>query len=122
MYTLYYSPGAASMLVHWLLLELEQLHELRLVDTGKGEQKSPQYLALNPNGGADVVIDGIRCPRPRRSPALVDKHADANLAPDTGSDARVRTRNGCSISPIRANRCSGNGGIRTNRPATPTAS
>ncbi len=90
MYTLYYSPGAASMLVHWLLLELGQLHELRLVDTGKGEQKTPQYLALNPNGVVPtLLIDNA----PMFEAAaiamhLVDKHAEAGLAPEPGSDAR----------------------------------
>ncbi|MGO4779768.1 glutathione S-transferase, partial [Lysobacter sp. 2RAB21] len=32
MYALYYSPGTASLLVHWLLIEMEIEHELRLVD------------------------------------------------------------------------------------------
>ena len=47
---LYYAPGAASMLVHWLLIELDVPHELHLVDTATGAQKHPEYLALNPNG------------------------------------------------------------------------
>ncbi|MEJ7808135.1 MAG: glutathione S-transferase family protein, partial [Telluria sp.] len=90
MYTLYYAPGAASLLVHWLLLELDQLHELRLVDTGKGEQKSLQYLAMNPNGVVPtLLIDGA----PMFEAAaiamhLADKHADAGLAPEIGGDAR----------------------------------
>jgi glutathione S-transferase len=58
-YTLYYSPGAASLVVHWLLLELEAPHTLALVDTSAGEQKRPEYLALNPNGLVPtLVIDG----------------------------------------------------------------
>lgn len=90
MYTLYYSPGAASLLVHWLLLELGELHELRIVDTTKGEQKSAQYLAMNPNGVVPtLLIDGA----PMFEAAaiamhLADKHAEANLAPGTDSDAR----------------------------------
>ena len=90
MYTLYYAPGAASLLVHWLLLETGQLHQLRLVDTGKGEQKTPQYLALNPNGVVPtLLIDGA----PMLEAAaiavyLADRHADAGLAPGHGSDAR----------------------------------
>jgi len=35
---LYYSPGAASMVVHWLLIELGTPYELRLVDTSTGAQ------------------------------------------------------------------------------------
>ena len=34
MHTLYYSPGAASMAVHWLLIELGRPPELRLLDFG----------------------------------------------------------------------------------------
>ena len=90
MYTLYYAPGAASMVVHWLLLELDQLHELRLVDTGKREHKTPQYLAMNPNGVVPtLLVDGA----PMSEAAamlmhLADKHAHAGLAPGHDSDQR----------------------------------
>lgn len=89
MYTLYYVPGAASLLVHWLLLETGQLHELRLVDTGKGEQKTPQYLALNPNGVVPtLLIEGAPMVEAAAiAMHLADEHADAGLAPDMGSDA-----------------------------------
>jgi glutathione S-transferase len=56
---LYYSPGAASMVVHWLLLELGMPHRLHLVDTATGAQKTPEYLALNPNGVVPtLLLDG----------------------------------------------------------------
>ncbi|MDQ3228179.1 MAG: glutathione S-transferase family protein [Pseudomonadota bacterium] len=90
MYTLYYAPGAASLLVHWLLLETGQLHELRLVDTGKGEQKSPQYLAMNPNGVVPTLLID-RAPMFEAAAIamhLADKHPEAALAPQVGSDAR----------------------------------
>ena len=54
--TLYYSPGSASMLAHWLLIELGVPHELRLVDTAAKAQKSPEYLALNPNGVVPTLV------------------------------------------------------------------
>jgi glutathione S-transferase len=58
-YTLYYSPGAASLVVHWLLLEVDAPHTLALVDTASGAQKRPEYLALNPSGVVPtLVIDG----------------------------------------------------------------
>ena len=60
MNVLYYSPGAASLVVHWLLIELDAPHELRLIDTSTGAQKSPEYLALNPNGVVPtLVMDGV---------------------------------------------------------------
>ena len=59
MYSLYYSPGAASFVVHWLLLELDAPHELKWLDLDSGEQKRPEYLALNPNGVVPtLVVDG----------------------------------------------------------------
>ena len=36
---LYYAPGSASFLVHWLLIELELPHRLHLVDTAAKAQK-----------------------------------------------------------------------------------
>jgi glutathione S-transferase len=91
MYTLYYAPGAASMVVHWLLIELDVPHALRLVDTGAGQQKHPEYLALNPNGVVPtLVIDG----RPQYEAAalllyLADLHPQAALAPAGIGAARM---------------------------------
>lgn len=83
MYELHYAPGAASMLVHWLLIELDVPHTLHLVDTAAKAQKSPQYLAMNPNGVVPtLLVDG----HPRYEAAalamlLADRHPGAGLAP-----------------------------------------
>ena len=59
MYTLYYSPGTASMVVHLALLEIGAPHELRLVDFDTKAQHDPDYLKLNPRGVVPtLVIDG----------------------------------------------------------------
>ena len=89
--TLYYAPGAASFLVHWLLIELDVPHGLQLVDTAAKAQKSPEYLALNPNGVVPtLVIDG----QPRfEVSALLMTLADADpqhrLAPTPDSPQRA---------------------------------
>ena len=91
MHTLYYSPGAASMAVHWLLIELGIPHELRLVDFAARAQKQPGYLALNPHGVVPtLVVDGRPC---REAAALLlqlaDDHPGACFAPAPDSAARV---------------------------------
>src|SRR5690606_112236 len=45
--TLYGSRSTASLVVHWLLIELGVAHELRLLDFDQREHKSADYLALN---------------------------------------------------------------------------
>lgn len=91
MYTLYYMPGAASFVVHWLLLEIGVPHELRRVDGDAGEQKSPEYLRLNPNGLIPVmIVDG----KPVYEAAalallLAERHPEARLAPAVGSPERA---------------------------------
>ena len=92
MLSLYYSPGAASFVVHWLLIELELPHELRLLDFQSREQKSPEYLRLNPGGVVPtLLIDG----EPLTECAALAMHlADlvpaAGLAPAVGSIERAR--------------------------------
>ena len=59
MYTLYYSPGSASMVVHLALLEIGAPHKLELVDFDTDAQHSAAYLKLNPQGVVPtLVIDG----------------------------------------------------------------
>ncbi|HVV86803.1 MAG TPA: glutathione S-transferase N-terminal domain-containing protein [Kofleriaceae bacterium] len=40
-----------------LLAELELPYQLHLVDLGKHEQKTPAYLAINPNGKIPALVD-----------------------------------------------------------------
>lgn len=83
MYRLYYSPGAASMVVHWLLIELDVTFELHRLDLAAGEHKRPDYLALNPAGVVPtLLIDG----RPQAETAAIllwlgQRHGDRGLAP-----------------------------------------
>lgn len=89
--TLYYAPGAASFLVHWLLIDLAVPHALHLVDTAAKVQKSPDYLAMNPNGVVPtLVVDG----RPHYEAAalamlLAERHPDAGLAPAFDNPCRA---------------------------------
>jgi glutathione S-transferase len=91
MYTLYYAPGSANLLVHLALLEIGASHELKRVDLDKGEQRSAAYLAINPNGVVPtLLIDGV----PHGEAAalamlLTERHPDAALAPATGSAERA---------------------------------
>jgi glutathione S-transferase len=60
---LYFAPGACSFVPHVSLEAIRaatgQAFEPRLVKLHKGEQKAPEYLALNPNGQVPVlVVDG----------------------------------------------------------------
>ena len=60
---LYFAPGACSFVPHVALEAIKaacgQEFEPKLVKLHKGEQKSPEYLALNPNGQVPVlVVDG----------------------------------------------------------------
>ena len=89
---LYYAPGAASMLVHWLLIELDVPHELRLVDTASGAQKRPDYLALNPNGVVPTLVrDGTAMfEAAALAMTLADQHPEAQLAPSFDAPARPR--------------------------------
>jgi glutathione S-transferase len=90
MYTLFYSPGTASMVIHQALLEIGAEHELKLVDFAAGAQREPAYLKLNPQGVVPtLVIDG----KPTFESAailmmLADRHPAALLAPAVGTPER----------------------------------
>jgi glutathione S-transferase len=90
-YVLYYSPGAASMAVHWMLLEMRIPFEARLVDIDAGQQHDPQYRLLNPSGRVPtLIVDGT--PRHESTALLMllaERHPEAELAPQPGSADRA---------------------------------
>ena len=90
MYTLYYSPGSASMVVHLALLEIGAPHKLEMVDFDTDAQHSAAYLKLNPQGAVPtLVIDGKSL---TESAALLmilsERHPEAHLAPAAGTTGR----------------------------------
>jgi len=50
MLTLFYSPGACSMASHIGLEESGTAYELKPIALAKGEQRTPDYLKINPRG------------------------------------------------------------------------
>ncbi|HSX62002.1 MAG TPA: glutathione S-transferase [Tahibacter sp.] len=91
MYTLYYSPGAASLLPHLLLIEIGAPHELKRVDTAAGEQRGAEYLRLNPNGVVPtMIVDGRPCAETAALVLLLcERHPEAGLAPAVDAPDRA---------------------------------
>lgn len=89
--TLYGSTSTAALVVHWLLIELGIEHELRMLDFDKREQKSPEYLALNPQGRVPtLVMDGqVLTESAAIAMHLADLHPRAGLAPAIGTPERA---------------------------------
>jgi len=91
MYTLYFGRGAASLAIHAALQEIGVPYELAEVDLKAGQQRSPEYLRINPQGKVPtLVVDG----KPFHESAalmlmLADRHPHSNLAPPAGSLARA---------------------------------
>ncbi|MDB5471008.1 MAG: glutathione S-transferase [Caulobacter sp.] len=88
-YTLFYSPGTASLAVHWMLIELGVAFEAEAVDI-KAE-RSASYLALNPWGRVPtLVVDGAPV---SESAALLmllaERHPEGGFAPVIGSPERA---------------------------------
>ena len=50
MLTLFYSPGACSMASHITLEEAGAQFEAKVISLAKGEQRTPEYLKINPRG------------------------------------------------------------------------
>jgi glutathione S-transferase len=88
--TLYGSPSTASLVAHWLLIELQVPHELHQLDLERQQQKSPAFLALNPQGRVPtLVIDGqVLTESAAIAMHLADLHPAAGLAPAPGTAAR----------------------------------
>ena len=54
----YYNMAPNPMKVALCLEEMGLPYELVPVDTRKGEQHSPEFLAINPNGKVPAIVDG----------------------------------------------------------------
>ena len=92
--TLYYSPGSSAMATHIALNETGAPFELKLTALHQNANRTPEYLAINPEGKVPtLMIDG----RPLTEVAatlwyLARRYPEAGLLPQFGdieAEARV---------------------------------
>ena len=88
MLTLYYSPGACAMASHIALEEAQAEYELVRVDLKKGEQRTPEYLKVNPAGVTPALMtdDGVLTENPAILWYVAATHPEAGLAPSEPFD------------------------------------
>jgi glutathione S-transferase len=88
--TLYHHPFTRAANVVWMLEELGVDYELRFVDFAKGEQKTPEILAMNPMGKVPIVRDGDVVVTESAAIAiyLADRYSLGTLAPALDDPAR----------------------------------
>src|ERR1700724_164536 len=59
MLTLYYSPGASSVIPHITLEEIRVPYQRKLINLAKGEHKTDAYLKIKPHGKVPALcVDG----------------------------------------------------------------
>jgi glutathione S-transferase len=60
MLTLYHAVPSRSSIARWMLEEVGEPYEIKLLDLQKGENQTPDYLAVNPMGKVPAIDhDGV---------------------------------------------------------------
>lgn len=92
MYTLYWAKGSANMVCHAAMIEMDVPFKLIEIDVDSGQQKSPDYLKLNPNSRVPTLIEDGRVMYEFAAILLYlcEKHPQARLMPPVGSPERAR--------------------------------
>lgn len=98
MLTLYYSPGACAMASHSALSEAGADFALEKIDLKAGQQRTPEYLAINPAGATPALKTdkGVITQNAAILAFIAETHPDARLAPidDPFEMARFNAFNG----------------------------
>jgi glutathione S-transferase len=93
MYTLYYSPGSCSLIVHILLEELGVPFEVKRVDLASREHHGDEYKRINPKGKVPALAtpDGVITECVAIIEHLCDRHGDGRLLGKPGTWQRAKT-------------------------------
>jgi glutathione S-transferase len=88
----YYHPMSRAVTTDWMLRELEAEHEQVFVDFMKGENRTPEFMAINPMGKLPTLVDDgvVVTEAAAICLYLADKFSDRGLAPPAGSPERGR--------------------------------
>jgi len=53
--TFYHAPQSRSLIAHWMIEEVGVPYEMQVLDLQRGDQKDPEYLAVNPMGKVPAI-------------------------------------------------------------------
>jgi len=83
MFTLYFTPGTCALASHIALVDAGAEHALRRIDFSKSEQRSPDYLAINPKGRVPALVTprGVLTETPAMLAFIAQSFPKAGLAP-----------------------------------------
>jgi len=83
MFTLYFTPGTCALASHIALVDAGAEHALRRIDFSKSEQRSPDYLAINPKGRVPALVTprGVLPETPAMLASIAQSFPKAGLAP-----------------------------------------
>jgi glutathione S-transferase len=56
--TLYHAAPSRSSIVRWMLEETGEPYDIHLLSLAKGEQMTPDFLAINPMGKVPALLHG----------------------------------------------------------------
>ena len=121
MLTLYYTPKTCALATHIALIDAGADYTLKRVDFSKGEQRAPEFLALNPKGRVPALVtpQGILTETTALLTYVAQTHPQANLAPtDPFALARLQSFNAFLSSTLHVAHAHGPRGNRwTDDPA-----
>jgi glutathione S-transferase len=83
MLTLFYTPKTCALATHIALIDTGANYALKRVDFSKGEQRAPDFLAVNPKGRVPALVtpQGILTETPALLTYLAQSFPQAGLTP-----------------------------------------
>ncbi|MFN5998348.1 MAG: glutathione S-transferase family protein [Paracoccaceae bacterium] len=83
MLTLFYTPKTCALATHIALIDTGGDYSLKRIDFSKGEQRAPEFLAVNPKGRVPALVtpQGILTETTALLTYLAQSFPKANLAP-----------------------------------------
>lgn len=83
MLTFYYTSKTCALATHIALIDAGADYTLRRIDFQSGEQRSPEFLAINPKGRVPALVtpQGILTETTALLTYIAQTHPQANLAP-----------------------------------------
>lgn len=83
MQTLYYAPHSCALATHIVLEEVGAAYDAVRVDFARGQQQSPEFLAINPKGRVPALVTdrGVLTETPAMLVYVAQSHPDSGLVP-----------------------------------------